>query len=161
DFLLIFITEHTEYVFEALEYMPFRFIRKERMEKELPAAIQAACEKVAKDGNFPVLINTSDQTEMLRAGDILYYALENRKCMIYTMRGEYEVWKTIRDMRKELGSYDESFLQIYRGCMVNKKYIRTIKNETVILENGTELPFSRRKRKEISDRMMRYWGKMV
>ena len=35
DIILIFISAHEQYVFESIEYNPFRYIRKNRIEKEL------------------------------------------------------------------------------------------------------------------------------
>ena len=161
DVILIFMTAHTDYVFQSFEYAPFRYIRKEFMKLELLPALQAACEYAAKNRDGSIVIKTSDELGTIRAGDILYYELENRKCIIYTTQGKYETWKNIRDLRQELGGYDESFIQLYRGCMVNKRYIKTIKNQTIILENGIELPISRRKKKEISEIMLEYWSGMV
>lgn len=40
DVLLIFMTAHSEYVFQSFEYAPFRYIRKEFMEMELLPALQ-------------------------------------------------------------------------------------------------------------------------
>ena len=42
--------------------------------------------------------------------------------------------------------------------MVNKRYIKTKKNDMIILENGTKIPISRRKKQEITDAMMNYWS---
>lgn len=60
-----------------------------------------------------------------------------------------------------MGRADESFLQIYRGCVVNKRYIKTLKKEAIVLENDMEIPVSKRKRQEISDSMMHYWSEMI
>jgi len=37
---IIFVSNHSETVFEAIRYQPFRFIRKERLQEELPEALR-------------------------------------------------------------------------------------------------------------------------
>lgn len=160
--VLIFMTAHAEYVFQSFEYTPFRYIRKEFMEIELLPALQAACEKVNASRDIALSIKTQDGIFAVRTRDILYYELENRKCIIYTIQNkQYETWKKIRELREQMGEMDNSFIQIYRGCMVNKRYVKTIKKDMIVLEDDTELPVSRRKKQEISDTMMEYWGVIV
>ena len=162
DVVLIFMTAHAEYVFQSFEYATFRYIRKEFMEIELLPALQAACEKVNASRDISLAIKTQDGILAVKTRDILYYELENRKCMIYTVQNrQYETWKKISELREEMGEMDNSFIQIYRGCMVNKYYVKTIKKDKIVLEDGTELPVSRRKKQEISDTMMEYWGGIV
>lgn len=162
DVILIFMTAHAEYVFHSFEYAPFRYIRKEFMEVELLPALQTACDKVYASRDILLSIKTLDGIVAVRTRDILYYELENRKCVIYTIQNkQYETWKKISELRKKMGEMDSSFLQIYRGCMVNKYYVKTIKKDTIVLENGKELPISRRKKQEISDIMMEYWGGII
>lgn len=160
--VLIFMTAHVEYVFQSFEYAPFRYIRKEFMEIELLPALQAACEKAKACRTASLLIKTQDGLLAVKTRDILYYELENRKCIIYTIQNkQYETWKKISELREEMGEMDNSFLQIYRGCMVNKYYVKTIKKDRLVLDDETELPISRRKKQEISDAMMEYWGEIV
>lgn len=162
DVILIFMTAHQEYVFQSFEYAPFRYIRKEFMETELLPALQAACKKANASRDIILRIKTHDGIKMIRTGDILYYELENRKCIIYTVQNKrYETWKKISDLKNEIGKMDESFLQIYRGCIVNKRYIIKIKSEAIVLENDIEIPISKRKRQEISDTMMHYWSEII
>ena len=162
DVVLIFMTAHVEYVFQSFEYAPFRYIRKEFMEIELLPALQAACEKVNASRDIALSIKTQDGILAVRTRDILYYELENRKCIIYTVQNrQYETWKKISELREEMGEMDNYFIQIYRGCMVNKYYVKTVKKDRIVLEDGTELPVSRRKKQEISDTMMEYWGGIV
>ena len=162
DVILIFMTAHEEYVFQSFEYAPFRYIRKEFMETELLPALQTACDKVHAGRDISLSIKTKDGIVAVRTGDILYYELANRRCVIHTIQNQqYETWKKISELREEMGKNDESFLQIYRGCMVNKRYVKVIKSEKIVLENGMEIPISKRKKQELSDSMMQYWSGIV
>ncbi len=159
--VLIFLTAHPEYVYKSLEYSPFRYIRKEFMEEELPQALQAACDKI-NSGKDYISVKVQDGILAIRIKDIIYYELENRKCVIYTIQGrQYKTWKKISGIRSEMGKKDQLFLQVYKGCMVNKYYIKKIKKSSIVLENDKELPASRRKMQEISSIMMDFWGQDI
>lgn len=162
DIILIFLTAHTEYVYKSFEYSPFRYIRKEFMKEELLPALQAACEKINTRRNTSISIKTKDGILAIQIKDIIYYELENRKCVIYTIQNQqYKTWKKISELQKEIKSKGYSFIQVYKGCVVNKHYIKTIKKDMLILENGLEIPVSRRKKQEISSIMMDFWNKNV
>ena len=40
--LIIFLSNHEEFVFKAIEFQPFRYIRKIKLETEMPIAIRSA-----------------------------------------------------------------------------------------------------------------------
>lgn len=162
DIILIFMTAHAEYVFKSFEYSPFRYIRKEFMEIELLPALQTACERVNANRGVMLSVKTPDGMAAVLSQDILYYELQNRKCIIYTIQGkQYETWKKIHEMRNDMGEDDGFFLQIYRGCMVNKRHVKAIRSATIVLENDIEIPISRAKKQELSDIMMRYWSGII
>lgn len=47
---LIFVSSHSDFVFESFQFQPFRFLRKEWLAEELPDAVKAYCENYAKSG---------------------------------------------------------------------------------------------------------------
>lgn len=162
DVILIFMTAHAEYVYESFEFSPFRYIRKEYMEKELLLALRASWEVLERNRDTSIVIKTLDGIMSLKAKDIVYFELENRKCHIYTIqRKVYVSWKKIKELCSELEEKSNGFIRVHSGCVVNKRYIQSIEKADIILETGERIPFSRRKRKEISDTMMEYWEKML
>lgn len=60
------------------------------------------------------------------------------------------------DIMSELSGY--GFIQVHRSYIVNYDWIRTIKYEELIMENGYAIPISRNKRKEIRDTLMKFGG---
>ncbi len=64
-------------------------------------------------------------------------------------------------VKKRIGEEVQLFIEIYRGCMVNKKHIKKVwKNENkLVLDNNIELSISRRKKKVVEETMVEYWNK--
>ena len=56
----------------------------------------------------------------------------------------------------EILSEDERFLECYHRIIVNMDYIKTMANEDFILHDGTIIPISQRKRKEVKAKYMHY-----
>lgn len=76
--LLIFMTAHAEYVFQSFEYAPFRYIRKEFMEKELLPALQAACDRIDADQEISLSMTEEERQANIALGmKKAEYAAEN------------------------------------------------------------------------------------
>ncbi len=159
--IVIFMTSYTKYVYQSFEYAVFRYIRKDHMNEELLPALQAACEKLAVSRRTYIIIKNTQGIQKVKSSDIMYFELENRKCIIYTREERIEAWKNITQLKNELGEEVQLFIEVYRGCLVNKKHIKKVwKNENkLVLDNNIELPISRRKKKVIEETMANYWNK--
>lgn len=131
------------------------------MNEELLPALQAACEKLAVFRRIYIIIKNTQGIQKVKSSDIMYFELENRKCIIYTREERIEAWKNITQLKNELGEEVQLFIEVYRGCLVNKKHIKKVwKNENkLVLDNNIELPISRRKKKVIEETMANYWNK--
>jgi DNA-binding LytR/AlgR family response regulator len=163
DLIIIFLTAHEQFVFAAYEYTPFRYIRKNCMEKELPLAINAALRVVSNKIRESVLLKTDDGEYRCLLSDIVYYEFtgrNNRRIEVILQNGEkIHTRKTITEMQNLIT--DEHFLLIHRSCVVNSKYIRNIGNGIIKLDNGNVLPLSRTRQKEIEKRFAILWSKSL
>ncbi len=162
DVILIFLTSHSEYVYESFEYAPFRYIRKEFMKTELVPALTAACAKSYTKREQYLVTKVNGNDVRIKIRDILYFEMENRKCAIHTVDGQvYMTWEKIKTLRNEIEKKDKEFIQVHSGCVVNKRYVKMIKNCEMVLDNDEKIAISRRKKQEISDIIMEYWGNIV
>ena len=85
DVILIFVTNHAEYVFDALQYQPFRYIRKSFLDGELPVALNAAIEKLHMQQEQYVYIKNKNGEIRLDVSRVCYFELEARKIHAYSM----------------------------------------------------------------------------
>lgn len=163
DIILIFVSAHEQYVFEAIEYQPFRYIRKSRLEKELKPALKAAYNKIQSENITRLVIKTEDGEELyLKHKDIMYFELYARKITAYINDGReirFSGRKTIKKLCEELD--DDNFVRVNSGCIVNIRYISNYSAHDVTLDDGTKLIVSRVRMKDIKKMMTRYWGERV
>ena len=162
DVILIFLTSHAEYVYSSFEYAPFRYIRKEYMELELLPALKAASLVVDQKKDVQVSIKAEDGLFNIKTSEILYYETENRKCNIYMIDGNvYTVRKKIKDLREQIETKDDAFVQINSGCVVGMRHIKSMKSTEIKVQNDKILFISRRKKNEVGNDILNYWGDRV
>lgn len=78
DILLLFYTVHEQYVFDAFQFQPFRYIRKVNAQKELELALSAAMKVLSKRIEKSVILNINNDTYAVDINDIVYFETEKR-----------------------------------------------------------------------------------
>ena len=73
DIILIFISAHEQYVFESIEYNPFRYIRKSRREKEVLLALKAAYARLEEMKDSYIVVKTEESEVRVKHSDIMYF----------------------------------------------------------------------------------------
>lgn len=155
--ILIFLSAYEQYVFEAIEYQPFRYIRKERILQELPLAMKAACSRLKEMNDNYIIVKTPHSQIVIKYEDIMYFQTNVRKVELHLNNGNIcIVRKTIRELYEEVR--DCHFIKIHSGGVVNIRYIRKFSYCDITLDNGEQLMVSRRQIKAVKTALMKYWG---
>ncbi len=162
DIILIFISAHEQYVFESIDYSPFKYIRKNKMADEIEIALKRAYRRILEERGKSIVTKTEDGEVCLKHSDIMYFEMNDRRINIFTndMRKRVMIGrKTIKELYNELD--DRNFVQIHSGCIVNTKYIDQYSNHDITLDDGTRLIVSRSRIKVVKETMARYWSERV
>ncbi|MEA5458675.1 LytTR family DNA-binding domain-containing protein [Arcicella sp. LKC2W] len=77
---------------------------------------------------------------------IVYIAGDGTYSTIYTEQRKIVNARCVLFYQKQLPPY---FIRIHRKYLVNSQKIKTLLEDSVIMQNGTELPISRRKKNHI------------
>ncbi|GMG97340.1 LytR/AlgR family response regulator transcription factor [Tepidimicrobium xylanilyticum] len=143
--LLIFLTSMEEEVYKAFKYNTFRFIRKTHINKELKEALESSIEKITDEKH---IFKTLNGDLSIYTSDILYFEFIDRNVYIKTFDTKYKTTiRRFKDIEDKFTS--KGFILIYRGCMVNINYIKSIGNLDITLDNGEKLPVSRYRMEEV------------
>lgn len=144
--IIIFITDHKEYVYEVFEVLPFRFLRKPVTAQKLSRILMDAAEhiKVSKQLFFFQIGHNKYQ---LNCSDILYFEGAGRKIIIHANQDTYEFYGKITDILPQLDT--SLFCRIHASILVNMEYIRSIKKMAILLQNEAQLPISKRYLNEV------------
>jgi DNA-binding LytR/AlgR family response regulator len=160
DLIIIFLSAHEEFVFKAIEFQPFRYIRKIRLEDEMPLAIRSAVKVIETNKDEQIILNTDDGETRIMISKIMYYETENRKISIHLKTGNHILTnKTMTEMQNMIDK--ENFIMIHRSCVVNANYVTNMQNCILTLKNNEQLLVSRRKFKEIKQQILTLWGERL
>ena len=157
DMLLLFYTVHEQYVFDAFQFQPFRYIRKAHAEQEMKLALTAAVQVLSKRNDRSVVLKTNDESCKVEVRNIVWFEVEKRRCNVHLNDGRVlSVRKTIKELFTEINSPD--IIMLHSGAAVNVKYIKNYSSFDVTLEDGTKLIVSRSRMKDIRNSVLEYWG---
>lgn len=131
--IIIFLSAHEEFVFKAIEFQPFRYIRKMRIKTEMPIAIQAAVNVLEISSDKPIVLCMGDGEISVMISEIMYFEAEKHKTYIYLKNGNFiHARLSIAELLQLISK--ESFIMIHRSCVVNVDYIKNIQNCLLILK---------------------------
>lgn len=160
NLIIIFLTNHDEFVFKAFEFQPFRYIRKMYIKTEMPLAIRSAVKVIEANRDRQIVLNTDDGEMKVMLSEIMYLETEKRKIAVYLQNSRKLVTnKTISEILKMINK--ENFIMIHRSCVVNANYVKHMYDGIVILKNDKKLIASRRKFKNIKQQILMLWGDSI
>ncbi len=161
DVLIIFISAHEKYVFKSIEFNPFRYIRKSVIDSEFNVSIKSAIEVIMNDyNNKEIVLELENGRIVLNQNDIVYFEKELRKTNIYLYNGNmYTAKNSIKDLYSHVNN--DNYAKIYPGCVVNLKYIKSYDDDSIYLKTNITIPVSRRRMKDLRDRIAKYWAQKI
>jgi len=158
DFKLIFITSYEQEVLNIFQYDVSGFIPKmsldERMLPTLEYVMKDIDTKNPQIQVFKVKISENKCTTVkIPLIDIIYIESINKKNFLHTKKATYLLHGyKFTEIVEYYKKFD--FIDIHRTCIVNLKYIYSIDDIEVHLDDETILPLSRRKRQYVLDRFI-------
>lgn len=157
DVMLVFITSYMEYAVDAYELDVFRYIPKSELDIRLPSALKSATQLISQRAENYYTFCLHKEVSKVPCCEILYIQKEERHTRFVLGSGrEIRIRKSLASVFEELNDHD--FTYIDRNIIVNLSNVSNMKDCVIQLKNGTQLEVSRRRSKEISDRIFEYWG---
>lgn len=173
DFQTIFVTAHSNYAIEAIRFNALDYLTKPIDPKELSQALKRYAANPANPQQVQLALKNlrtekpEDQTLFLPTQEGgLKLVLKN----IVRIEGErnysyiYMSDNTKKLSSKTLGHFEEiladkGFFRCHRSHLVNGLHVKDILEQSfIMLNNETQLPISRRKRRETHDWVREYRG---
>lgn len=152
---IVYVSNCETRVFEAFEVHPFGFIRKSRFLKDMTDVIRLYLEahKEERPSRMIDLPARYGSRVNLKIDDILYFEGNGIYQNAYMKAGDImEVASQMAQLEETLAEY--GFMRIHKGYLVNYQHIVRIDSAEVAVSNGTMLPISRRKSKDIKNQYL-------
>lgn len=154
--VIIYITNHVEYAVEAFEVNAYRYIPKSMLEEKLPEALAALIAQLEQVEDEVYKIERGYQFERIPFQEIYYLKKEEKYVLIVHKRGQSRVRKTLAEMMDDLG-HSDYFIKIDRSYVVNVLHIMSLKNQQILLRDGSTLPVSKPRLVQVKREILEYW----
>ena len=148
---VVFVTSKDNLVFDALKQFPYSFIRKSHIDQDLEDCIIKIYSTLNKDQNlYP--IKEGRNIVYVDINSILYCEKQKNYIVYHTTNTTYSERGNMEDKVSDL--IKKGFLQTHIGFLVNARHIVELKTNSVSLDNGVEVPISKRFRGVVKEKYM-------
>ena len=140
DVLIVFATAYDEYVYEAFDYSPFAFLRKNHIDEDLPKILKRLDDKLTASKRT-IRLSAFSKDLAIDVREILYFESKRNYYIAHTKDGcEYVRRGTISNLEKDLGEYD--FFRTHSGFLVNLNYAEKIIEERYLAIGDNIIPIA-------------------
>ena len=137
---IIFVSQNTDFVFQAFSVNPFRFLVPPINEEEYEAVLDDFFCKFGND--YPIWIKNREETVCLNTGEIYYLEANNKHSVVHTKKYAFNCNKTMARVYEVLPK--GYFVKINRAYIVNLNSVFSYTSDEVQLKNGVRLRIGRR-----------------
>lgn len=160
EFKLIFLTAYEDEALNMFQYDTMGFLPKDKLSRYLPQTIERVMNRIEKEIpkiQFFQVYSSSEERKTVEIkvplNCIIYFEVLNRKVYIHTIYGVYQLYHyQFGEIAKQF--IQLGFLDIHRTIVVNAKYVISVEDMYIQLDNGEKLALSRRKRKKVIEAFM-------
>lgn len=151
---LIFITVLKEMVFDSFEVQAYDYLVKPIEKKQFEKTMERLFLSMQDSCEANLLIQKGYESSIIPFDDIVFCEIIDRKVYLHLASSEtIDYYDRIENLESKL---DGRFFRCHRSFLINLKYLKSYKNQTAYMENGTEIPVSRLRSKEFSSVILQY-----
>lgn len=151
DVCFIYVSNREDLVFDSLQTRPFGFVRKSNFVKDVYKVIDAYFQEINNDPDNILILNYNTSQITINLNDLIYIESQGKMQLFYckNLSKPYSIQTTFQTIQKQLTP--KWFVNCYKGLLVNCRYIKSIKEDSIVLTTNKIIPISRRKYDEVKD----------
>ena len=154
DTIIIFVTSHTNFVFDSFEVNPFRFVPKKDFGSRITQILIDTVEKY-KNTKEIYMFSYERKGYAVRLSKIIYFEYKRGTVNIITEDGTiYRHRRKMNDIEKELS--EQHFIRTHSGYIVNAAHVSGWGADFVRMADDTKVPMSRLKEPEVKRQLALY-----
>lgn len=143
--IIIFVSAHSDYIFEAFRLEALHFLVKPVGDAEWNEVFGRALRKY-RSVNASIILKWQSTRNKIQIDKISFVEGYRRHLTVHTAEGHYEAVGKISEMQELLSPH--GFVRVHQGFIVNMNYIKSFKTDELELTDGTRVPVSVRKRQD-------------
>lgn len=156
---IIFLTAFIQYAVDGYKVRAYRFLVKPIQYDEFVFQLNELFVRINNYEKNCLVLKKDGQEYHVKIQDIFFVEVINHDLIYHCTNYEITVVGTIRNAEKNLKEH--YFSRIHKSLLVNMKYIAEVRNQTVLLKNGQELPLARSKKEAFRQDYLNFWGDVL
>jgi len=152
--VLIFGDGYKAYVEEIFDINPIYLLVKPLKKNRFDKAMDFVFRKMGDNKEEPyVVIRRRGEQKKIYCHEIYYIERNLRKTEIHCVLENYECYEKLASLEERLG---ENFVRCHNSFIVNLAYVKSVKRNELILNDGKCIPVSNSKSRETREATIRY-----
>lgn len=154
--LIIFVTGHEEYVYEAFDVGAFHYLVKPVEEERFQEVLKKALTKIEEEKarkKKALTIQYAGTSKVIPLESIYYIESAGHKVILHGKTGQLEYYAKIGDLEKELMG---QFSRIHKGYLINLSYVDEYSRTEVKLTESSSLLISKYKYRDFVKAYLRF-----
>lgn len=152
---IIYLTDFLEFAPEVYETEHCYFVLKKNMQIMLPLAAEKAIRLYERERQNSFIELVSDgKKQYLRLREIICMEKEGRQLHIYTTRGNYYTYLSLKTVARRCSG---QMVRCHGSYIVNLHYVKHYGKEKMTLANGMQIPIGRTYQEHTKNAYLNYW----
>ncbi len=157
--VIVFTTVSREFAFDAFSVQAFHYLEKPVREEEISSLLDKIREFRTRRQDRKICVHTKKGTVSVNVNEIMYVENIARASVYRLMDGSSITGVCNR------GSFEESvkplgeqadFVHPHKSYFVNMRYVRTLMPSCLLLDDGTQIPVSRKRMSETKHTYLKF-----
>lgn len=150
ELLIVFTTLYPEYMQDSFEVQPFQFLTKPVEYNTVCSLLNNIIKKMTRSSKNIIVLDADGEKHFVTLNNILFISSlkENKSHIRYQLSDQELTAKgTLSEVESRLSPL--GFVVPARGFLINIHHIKSLDSTHIILDNGFEIPVSRRRFKDL------------
>lgn len=149
--LVVFVTAYEEYAVRAFDAQAVDYLVKPLSERRFRATMGRVLERLRTRATARIPVTTTTGELLLDPGEIDWIEAQDDHAAIHAGAAHYRVRQSLAVFESRLDPV--RFARVHRSAIVRLDQVRELKQATLRLRDGTELPVSRRRLSHVKARL--------
>lgn len=148
NIIIIFVSSYNNYFVRLFDAEPVGFLPKPLHQGDFEKLFQKAYQKALRQDNY-YMFEFNKNIYKLSIRDICYFESKGRVIHAVTRNNRYRFYEKLSQVENLLEDKCSSFLRVHQSFLVNVYHIDHLGYLRIFLKDGTELPVSEDRHKQI------------
>ena len=153
DTQIIYMSGYLEQAPEVYRTPHVYFLMKPIDTERLREALERACTTLQKTRPPMLRIKSGHHDRLINTASISYIESNLHKATVHSRTGNYVTYVRLDDLQQQLPA---SFTRCHRSFLVNLAYVTSLEDNELVLHDGTAIPISRRRARQVQRDMLAY-----